>query len=43
MEDYERVLFADATGQIVWNPETQRYDLDEINEVELDQLCGELR
>ncbi|HEY9251595.1 MAG TPA: hypothetical protein VIP06_02970 [Nocardioides sp.] len=26
VEDYDRVLIADARGEIVWNKETQRYD-----------------
>ena len=37
VEDYTRVLCADALGQITWNPKTQRYDIGRIDSAELDR------
>jgi hypothetical protein len=36
VEDYTRVLFADALGQIAWDRETQRFRIGQIDEVALD-------
>jgi hypothetical protein len=32
VEDYTRVLYADALGQIAWDPETQRYVIGKVDE-----------
>ena len=36
VEDYTRVLIADALGQITWDPQAQRYVLGRIDEAALD-------
>lgn len=37
VEDYTRVLFAEALGQIAWNPQSQRYDIGDIDEAAIDE------
>jgi hypothetical protein len=36
VEDYTKVLFADALGQITWDPEAQRYVIGQIDEAAID-------
>lgn len=36
VEDYTRVLFADALGQITWDPQAQRYVIGQIDEAAID-------
>jgi hypothetical protein len=43
VEDYTRVLFADALGQTAWNPRTQRYDIGAVDEAALDRAIADSR
>jgi hypothetical protein len=43
VEDYTRVLFAEVLGQIRWSPETQRYDIGQIDEAEIDEAGRKAR
>jgi anti-sigma regulatory factor (Ser/Thr protein kinase) len=36
VEDYTRVLFAIALGQVVWDPQAQRYDIGQVDEAAID-------
>ena len=37
VEDHMRVSVAEALGQITWNPRTQRYDIQAIDEQAIDR------
>lgn len=40
VEDYTRVIFAKALGQIIWDPAQQRYAIGQIDEAALDEAVA---
>jgi hypothetical protein len=41
VEDYTRVLFAAALGQITWDPQAQRYVIGQIDNARLDDALAQ--
>jgi hypothetical protein len=43
VEDYTRVLVADALGQITWDPQAQKYVIGQIDEAAIDRALASSR
>jgi hypothetical protein len=41
VEDYTRVLFATALGQVTWDPQAQRYVIGQVDNAALDRAIAD--